>query len=116
MNLAVNRPLTEVMRDVLADLQDIVRSEIRLAKAEAREHAAKLSSGAKLMGVAAVMGLGAFALLLVAAVQGLATTMPVWLAALIVCAVLGIVAAVLFMSGRQKLKEAVGAEKPQGGA
>jgi VIT1/CCC1 family predicted Fe2+/Mn2+ transporter len=81
------RPLGELLRELVADAQVLLRDEVRLAKAEVREEAKKAAKGAGAMGAggallhAALLFLGA-TLVLVGA-----TFLPAWLSALIVTAI-----------------------------
>lgn len=103
MNASIHKPVTELVRDVFTDVQEIVRSEIRLAKAEAKEYAISMMSGLKLTAMGAILGLYAFGLLLLAAVLALGMTMQSWAAALIVGLVVGVPAAVMVLMGANRL-------------
>jgi len=106
MNTATTaRPFTELMRDVIDDIKDIVRSEIRLAKTEVREESTKAVDAAKMMAVGGLLALVAFVLMIIAAVQGLELVMPDWLAALVVGIVIGIPAAIFLVAGRERMKK-----------
>jgi sorbitol-specific phosphotransferase system component IIBC len=98
------RSVTDVLQDVLRNVQDIIRAEVRLAKVEARHEAGQaLSSGAWLaagmFGAASASGL-----LLWALVYGLATRLPMWGATLAVAVVVGVVSAVAIRTGLARLK------------
>jgi hypothetical protein len=99
-----DRPISEILKNVGDDLGRLVRGEIALLKTEVRENTAKIGAGAGLFGGAGVVGLFALQFLLLAVVFGLidAGIRP-WLAAVIVAGVLGIVAAVLAMTGKKKV-------------
>ncbi|MCC6586261.1 MAG: phage holin family protein [Bryobacterales bacterium] len=111
MNASMQKPVTELVRDVFTDVQEIVRSEIRLAKAEAKEYATSMMSGVKLTAMGAILGLYAFGLLLLAAVLGLGMTMQSWAAALIVGLVVGLPAAVMILMGMNRLTGKKAAEE-----
>ena len=49
-----NRSIPEILEDVLTNIQDIVRAEVRLAKAELGEELNKARSGGLLIGVGVV--------------------------------------------------------------
>jgi uncharacterized membrane protein YqjE len=98
------RSVTEVLRDLIGNLQGILRSEFQLAKTELKEEAAEAVAPIMMTGVGLVLGAYALGLLLVAAVLGLARIMAMWSAALLVAAVIAIIAAVLFNAGRGGLK------------
>ncbi|ROR80457.1 Putative Holin-X, holin superfamily III [Plantibacter flavus] len=96
------------MKTLLADLrEDVVRlvtGEIALFKAEMTKKAKDLGIGAGMLVVALVLVLFGFGTLIAAAVLGLATVLPAWLAALIVGVVLILVAGILALVGVKKLK------------
>jgi len=98
------RSLADVLHDIVANIQDIVRSELRLASVEIRQELAKAASAGKVAAAGGVLALFAFALLLLAAVYALALVMPPWLAALTVGIVLGIAGSILISAGSKRLK------------
>jgi len=98
------RPLKDVVQGIIGNVQDIIRAEVRLAKAELGDQAAKARSALTVMGVGALAGIYSVALLLVTCVLALATTMPAWMAALIVAVVTGIVAAALTSIGLKRFR------------
>jgi uncharacterized membrane protein YqjE len=100
----LDRPMAEVVKDIIGNVQDMVRSEVRLAKAELREEAAKTMSAAKKLVIGAGAGLFALGFVLTSGAQLLATVLAPWLATLLVGIVLGIVAAVMLSSARGQLR------------
>lgn len=96
------------MKTLLTDLRDdvvrLVTGEIALFKAEMTKKAKDLGIGAGMLVVALVLVLFGFGTLIAAAVLGLATVLPAWLAALIVGVVLILVAGILALVGVKKLK------------
>lgn len=104
MSTTNERSLADVAKDLTSDLTALVRGELALAKAEISENVARLGTGAGLLGGAGVVGLFAIHFLLLALMFGLyAMNLPLWAAALIVGVVLGIVAGVLAMRGKQNV-------------
>jgi hypothetical protein len=93
-----------ILQDALRDVGDIVQGEIRLAKAEMGEKAQKASKAGGFMGGAALCGLMAASCLTAALVALLATAMPLWLAAALMCLFLVCAAAAFYHGGRLKLK------------
>ena len=83
-----------------------VRQELDLAKAEMSQKASIAGKGAGLIGGAAVTGLLAAGALTACLILVLSEAMDAWLAALIVAVVMGAVAAVLGLAGRNKVREA----------
>jgi hypothetical protein len=98
-----------LISDISTDLSTLIRKEMELAKAEARESATKAGKGAGLLGGAGVAGHLALLFLSVAAWWGLGSLMDNrgW-AAVIVAVVWAIVAAVLASMGRKSMKEISG--------
>lgn len=96
------------MKTLLSDLrEDVVRlvtGEIALFKAEMTKKAKDLGIGAGMIVAAIVLVLFGFGTLIAAAVLGLATVLPAWLAALIVGLFLVLVAGILALVGVKKLK------------
>jgi hypothetical protein len=77
--------------DIVRDVQQILRGEVQLAKAEALQGLAKLRTGAVLVALAVVIGTLGLAYVLLASVLLIALNLPLWSAALIVgVATLGI--------------------------
>jgi len=99
------RSTGEIMQDVVGDLGDIVRAELRLARAEVGEKASNAGSAAGMLGRAAVAGLLGGMSLVATAIAVLATALPVWLASVIVTVVLLIAAGSMYAVGRSKLKD-----------
>jgi uncharacterized membrane protein len=100
-----DRSVPEVLQDIFGNIQELIRSEVRLAKAEVREEAGKAGKAIGTLGAGAVAGMYTIALLLVAGVLALAMILPAWLAALLVACVTGITAAALISEGRAQLKK-----------
>jgi uncharacterized membrane protein YqjE len=100
-----DRSVSDVLQDILRNFQEIVRSEVRLAKAEVREEANKAKSASLFIGTGALSGLFAAFFLLLMAVYALATVVPIWAASLIVAIALAITATALLSAGRKRLKQ-----------
>jgi uncharacterized membrane protein YqjE len=99
-----HRSVPEVLQDIIGNLQEIVRSEFRLAKTELKEEAARAAKPAATFGLGLVLGFYGIGFLLLAFVYGLSTVMAGWLAALLVGTILAIVAIALMSSSGKKLK------------
>lgn len=97
------RPMAEVFRDIIANVQEMVRSEVRLARVEIREETAKTARAGAMLGAGAVMAMIAGVFLLVCIAQLLDLFMPDWAAALVVALAMGIPAAILISKGRDRL-------------
>jgi uncharacterized membrane protein YqjE len=98
------RSVPDVLQDIVGNIQEIIRSEVRLAKAENKQEAAKATGPAIMWLVGAASGLYALGYLLFTAVMGLATMMATWVAALIVGAVLSVIAIALLSAATNRLK------------
>lgn len=100
------RSISDVLSDIVGNIQDIVRSEIRLAKTEVAEDWRKVRAAGILLGVGALLAAyGGFFILLCIA-NALNQVMPSWAAALLIGIVLGIVAFVLVSAGSTRLRRA----------
>jgi uncharacterized membrane protein YqjE len=100
----VDRSAADLVRDIITNVQEMVRSEVRLAKAEVREETQKTVAGAKKLGVAAVAGIFALAFVLWSVAMLLMRVMPDWAATLAVGVVLGVTAAMLLSKARGELR------------
>jgi hypothetical protein len=100
------RPLGELLRMLSQETTTLVKQELDLAKAEVQQKGKQAGVGAGFLGGAGVAGLLALGALTACLILALANVMPDWLAALIVAVVWGIVAAVLGLRGRDKVKDA----------
>jgi hypothetical protein len=87
-----DRSFSIVLQDIVGNIQDIVRSEVRLAKTEIREEAAKAKSATILIASGAICGVFGALFVLLAMVYGLTRIMPDGAAALSVGIALAVVA------------------------
>lgn len=100
------RPISGIFQDIVSHLTEIVRSEIRLARAEIRKDVAQVSRASLFLVVSAVFSICGLGFVLLAAVYALATTMPAWAAALIVGIGAGLIAAMFLWIGRNRMRQA----------
>lgn len=103
---SADRSVGDLVSAVSADLTRLVRDELRLAQAEVTDKAKQAGVGVGAFGAAGVLALYALGVLLAAAVLGLATVLPAWLAALLVAVVVLVVAGIAALVGRKKVQEA----------
>ncbi|MFD9589207.1 phage holin family protein [Streptomyces sp. NPDC059980] len=96
----------ELVQQASQQLTELVRGELRLAQAEMQEKGRRYGKSGGLFGGAGVVGFLMLEALVVTAIAALAVPLPVWAAALIVTAVLGVVAAVLALYGRKQVHRA----------
>jgi hypothetical protein len=102
-----DRSMGELFKELSGDVSTLIKQEMELAKAELRTSGKRAGIGAGLIGGGAAVGhLGAaaftaFLILLINEVT------PAWLAALIVAVLYGVIAAVVAVRGRDKVREAM---------
>jgi uncharacterized membrane protein YqjE len=99
-----DRSLSDVFQDIIRNVQEIVRSEIRLAKLEIGEEASKAAASSLMLGAGIVAGVFATLFLLWTLVYGLALYMSLWAAALIVGGALALIASVMVTTGIRQFK------------
>ena len=105
-NMTNNRSMTEIVQDIIFDVQELIRSEFRLAKAEIREELSKVAKSSVLLvvgGLLAVYGVGFLLLTIVYALETAA--LAPWLAALIVTVGVTVIAMLLVAAGRRRMKQ-----------
>lgn len=105
---ADNASLGELLGEVTRDLSTLMRQEVELAKAEAKQSATKAGRGAGMLGGAGVAGHFVLIFLSLALMFALGALMPLGWAAVIVAVIWGIIAAVLASIGRKELKQIKG--------
>ena len=96
----------QLLSRMSADLSDLMRSEIALAKAEIQESVRHAGRGAGLFGGAGVVALYGVGALVAAAILGLSLVLDAWLAALVVAVVLFVVAALAALVGKREAARA----------
>ncbi len=101
------RSLVTLVADIPGQVRELVEREIDLVKTEVIAKLKSLGVGAGLLAGAVVVLLFMIGVLLTAAILGLSTVMPGWLAALIVAAVLLIIALILGLIGYRVLMRGV---------
>jgi len=94
-------PTGQLIGDLSTQVTRLVKDEVRLAQIEVTGRAKKLGVGAGLFGGAGLVAFFGLGVLITAAVLGLATVLPGWLAALIVAVVLFVIAGVLALVGKK---------------
>jgi uncharacterized membrane protein YqjE len=96
---------SELVKQLSEQTTTLVRKEIELAKAELSAKGKVAGEGAGMFGGAAVVGLLALGVLTAMIVALLDKAMDFWVAALIVAVVYGAIAAVLAVTGRDRVKK-----------
>jgi Putative Actinobacterial Holin-X, holin superfamily III len=97
------RPFTDVLSDIGRNVQDLLRSEIRLAQSELRQRLFGARTGSLVAVGLMASFLGAFFLLL-AVLSALRFVMPAWAAALCLAAVLALTGAAALTVGLRRLR------------
>lgn len=98
------RSTVDIIKDIATNIQDIVRSEIRLASAEMKAKVTKASKGAIAMAAGGVLLLYAFGFLLTCIYQAIHVALWAWLSALIVAVGLAIPGAMMVLGGWKRVK------------
>ncbi|MCK2212294.1 phage holin family protein [Actinomadura sp. ATCC 31491] len=97
--------LGQLVGEIGEDISKLFRQEVELAKAEIRQEAAKAGKAAGMLGGAGFAGYMAALLLTLAVMFGLGNVMDLGWAALIVAVIWAIAAGVLFVTGRNRMRE-----------
>jgi hypothetical protein len=95
----------ELLGDVTRDLSTLVRKEVELAKAELREEVSQAGKAGGMFGGAALAGFLAVLFVSYAVWWGLSNVMDEGWAALIVAVIWAIVAAILLVNARTKMRQ-----------
>ncbi|GAA3466674.1 phage holin family protein [Nonomuraea roseola] len=106
MNTKQGLSTAELVSDLSAQLSQLVRSEMRLARLELAEKGKRAGFGAGLFGGAGLMAFYGGAALVAAVILLLTSVLPAWAAAAIVAAALFVLAAVLGLIGKNQVKQA----------
>jgi hypothetical protein len=96
----------ELAKGLSRDISMLVRQELELARAEMSEKARTAGPGLGMFGGAGVFSLAAIGALTASLILLLDLAMPAWAAALIVTALWAAVAGVLYLTGRERVREA----------
>jgi hypothetical protein len=100
--------LGDLLGEVSRDISTLMRQEVELAKAELKQSATRAGKGAGLLGGAGYAGSMVVLFLSIAVWWGLGHLIDNGWSALVVAAAWAIVAAIMFVVGRKKLKEVQG--------
>ena len=98
--------VAELVKQLSEQSSRLARQEVELAKAELAVKGKRAGVGAGMFGGAGAFGFYGLGALIAAAILALATAVTAWLAALIVALVLGAVAGVLALQGKNKVQQA----------
>jgi uncharacterized membrane protein YqjE len=98
------RSMGDVLKDIITNVQEMIRSEFRLARVEMRDEVSHATDAAKVIGIGAGLALLGAAFMLVTVTLLLALVMPAWVATLIVGGVLGIAGLIMLQKGRGQFR------------
>ena len=101
--MAADRAVSEVVQDILDNVQKLLRAEVRLARAEVRQDARQAAASGLWLLAGVVMAASAWLLTLWSAVFGLANAMPLWAATLVSGLALGAAAGALVTIGWRRV-------------
>jgi Putative Actinobacterial Holin-X, holin superfamily III len=100
------RTLGQLVAEATADVQEIVRAEIALAKAELAQDAKRVGVGAGMFGAAGYLGFLASIVLTISAGYGLTEAgLPAWAAFLVLGVALLLVAGILALVGKGQVSK-----------
>jgi len=102
--VAEDRSVSDVLQDILRNLQDMVRFEIRLAKTEVREEVREAVTSSIWIAAGTVGAVSAWIFLLWTLAYALATRMPMWAATLVIAVVMTAAATMLIIGGVQRAR------------
>jgi uncharacterized protein YacL len=93
-----------LLKDLIAEVGQLFRQELRLARAETTENLAHAQNGTIAIVVGLLLAFCALLILLQAVVIALSAIIPPWAASVVVAAVVAIIAFALIRGGQSSLK------------
>jgi uncharacterized membrane protein len=99
-----DRSFTEVVADIFSNVQDILRSELRLAQSEVRDDIVRARPAAILVATAIAAAFLSAVFALLAILHALRLVMPAWAAALCIAVALALVSAIALASGLTRFR------------
>lgn len=99
------RSFADVLEDIIGNVQRMIRSEVRLAKAEIQEESIKAGKASGLAGSGVVLAIYALGFLFLTCLFALEIAVTPWLAALIMTVLIGSTAAALLRVGIKRIKQ-----------
>lgn len=100
----VERSIASLVKDIVGNLQQIIRAEMRLAKVEVGEELTRVRRAMALLAVGVLFATMALGCLILAAVYVLAHFVQPWAAAVLVALGVGAIGGVLVAIGATQLK------------
>lgn len=108
---AESTSLGDLLGEVTSDLSTLMRQELELAKAELKQSATRAGRGAGMLGGAGYAAMMTIFFLSIALWWAIGSLTGLGWSAVIVAVVWGVVALVLFLTGRKQLKSVEGAPR-----
>ena len=102
----VEASYSEIVHKIIGDVQELLRSELRLVKAEFNEDVNSFKPVASLIAAGSLTALFAIFFALCSIVLALTIVLPAWAASLVVAILLGIAGGLTLRAGFQRLKKA----------
>lgn len=99
------RTFANIFQEIVGNVQDIVRSEVRLAKTEIKEEASQAARASGVLVGGVTLGFYAAGFFFLTIVYALSIVLPAWLSALLVTVVLGFIAGMMVTSGLKKFRQ-----------
>ena len=100
----VERSISSLLKDIVGNLQQIIRAEVRLAKVEVGEELSKARQAIVLLAIGSLFAAMALAFLLLGAVYALAHVVQPWVAAVLVAIGAGAVGGAVVAVGISQIK------------
>ena len=105
MAIGAERSVPEVFQDIIGNVREILRSEVRLATAELKHEAGTAARATVMFLAGVIFGIFALGFLLLALAYGLATLFASWwIGAIIVGGALAVIALALLGIGRGRMR------------
>ncbi|MGQ9682826.1 MAG: phage holin family protein [Anaerolineae bacterium] len=98
------RSVSELAGDLLGDVQRLLRDEVRLARAELTESAREILRGSIMLAAAGFVALLGVIFVGVAVFYAIFLALPGWAAALLTATAFFILAGILYLIGRSRLR------------
>jgi len=102
---AGERSTADIVKDIVGNLQDIMRSEIQLARAEMTQKAVSAGRAAAVAVAGGIIAFYAVAFVLVCIFDAIALAIPYWASALVIAVPLLVASAVMLSAGIQQLRK-----------
>jgi len=100
----VERSISSLLKDIVGNLQQIIRAEVRLAKVEVGEELSKARQAMVLLAIGGLFAAMALGFLLLGAVYALAHVVQPWVAAVLVAIGAGAIGGALVAVGVSQIK------------